>query len=229
MASPTVVAERGESGPGADTVLVAVGNPGHVEQLFWTAADLARRESGSVHVVRVVAKGRDSPFGVFDDETIGEEFTWGSRVVLDRTPEAGRHLDVDVSGRMVVDRSVSHGIVATAAAVEADAVIVGWSGERRRSDAILGTNVDALVERAPTTCTSSGSGRPPTASIASRPGRRRATRHPGGGGRPRHRGRERRTTEAPVRRRRWDGSGDCTRPHRDDDRVPGGGECSGRG
>ena len=51
-------------------VLVAVSDPAHVEQLVRTAGDLARLGSGLVRVVTVAVKPHDSPFGVFDDETI---------------------------------------------------------------------------------------------------------------------------------------------------------------
>lgn len=149
MPAPTTVAEVGKPPTAGEAILVAVGNPNHVEQLLRTAADLALQEEGSVHVVSVVAKAHDSPFGVFDDETIGEEFSGDSHAVLERAVDTGRRLGVDVSGRVVVDRSVSHGVVATADAIDADAVLVGWSGLTHSSDVVLGTNVDAIIERAP--------------------------------------------------------------------------------
>lgn len=149
MSSPTIVAEVGDRPTEGYAILVAVGNPEHAAQLLRTAADIARGEGGSIHVVSVVAKAQDSPFGVFADETIGEEFAAGSRRALERSVDAGRDLAVDVSGRVVVDQSVSQGVLATAGEIDADGILIGWSDGTRRSDAVLGTNVDAIVERAP--------------------------------------------------------------------------------
>jgi len=40
-------------------------------------------------------------------------------------------------------------VLATARAIDADAILLGWADGDRRSDAVLGTNVDTIVERAP--------------------------------------------------------------------------------
>lgn len=149
MREPTTVEAAGEPATDGYTLLVAVGNPENVEQLLRTAADLARQEGGSIHVVSVVAKDYDSPFGVFDDETIREEFPGDRRAVLERAVAAGDRHEVPVSGEVVVGRSVSGAIVETANAVDADALLVGWTGPTRRTDAVLGSSVDALLERAP--------------------------------------------------------------------------------
>lgn len=149
MARPTTVHEVGSLSPTTPTVLVAVDNPDHAAQLLRTARDLANRRGGTVHVVCVVSKAQDSPFGVFEDETIATEFDGGTHAVLDRAVDAGRALDLDVSGRVVVANSVHGGVIGTAEAVSADAVLIGWSGSTDRANAVLGTNVDAVIERAP--------------------------------------------------------------------------------
>jgi len=100
-------------------------------------------------VVSVVAKDRDSPFGIFDDETIRREFAGDRREVLDRAIDAGQRHGVDVSGRVVVARSVHRGVRETARDMDADAILIGWAGRTRRAEAVLGTNVDTLVERTP--------------------------------------------------------------------------------
>jgi nucleotide-binding universal stress UspA family protein len=126
-------------------VLVAVGNPEHVEQLVRTAGDLAHGGSGRVRIVTVVAKPRDSPFGVFDDETIRREFAAEGHDLIERaeTPPG-----VDVEREVVVARSVAGGLLSAVEESDPAALVVGWHGRSRRTDALLGTTVDRLVERA---------------------------------------------------------------------------------
>jgi len=132
--------ERRSDGP----VLVAVEDPEHVQQLVRTAGDLARFGSGSVRIVTVVAKPHDSPFGIFDDDTIRREFGGDSRQLIERAsvPEG-----VTVERDVIVDRSVARGLLAAVAESDPAALVVGWR-ERSGTDAVLGTTVDTLVERA---------------------------------------------------------------------------------
>lgn len=127
-------------------VLVAVGNPEHVQQLVRTAGDLAAAGSGTVRIVTVVAKPRDSPFGVFADETIRREFAGDSHDLVERpeTPPG-----VTVEREVVVGRSVAGGILSAVEETDPAALVVGWQGRSGRADALLGTTVDRLVERAP--------------------------------------------------------------------------------
>lgn len=137
--------------PGSDEyrLLVAVRAPDTVAQLMRTATDLARLRGGSVHVVSVVHKPYESPFRLFDDETIRAEFAGDRRAILDRAVEAGEDASVEVTGSVVVSRSIADGILRTARSVDADALLVGWQ-QPGRHDGILGTTVDTLVERART-------------------------------------------------------------------------------
>jgi nucleotide-binding universal stress UspA family protein len=128
----------------AGAVLVAVSDPAHVEQLVRTAGDLARLGSGLVRVVTVAVKPHDSPFGVFDDETIRREFADKSHELLaGATTPAG----VGVERRVVVARSVAGGIVSAVEQWNPSALVVGWTGTTSRRDAVFGTTVDRLVER----------------------------------------------------------------------------------
>jgi nucleotide-binding universal stress UspA family protein len=128
-------------------VMVAVEDPDQVQQLVRTAGDLARLGSGIVRLVTVVVKPYDSPFGVFTDETIIREFAADSHDLLERaTPPA----DVDVVRDLVVARSVAKGILRAVKQSEPRALVIGWEADPSRSDAILGTTVDAVLERAPT-------------------------------------------------------------------------------
>lgn len=132
-------------------MLVAIGNPAHVQQLVRTAGDLARDgpriggSPGTVRLVTVVVKSHDSPFGVFDDETIVREFADDSHELLRmaETPPGVR-----VERDVVVARSVSRGVLSAVDETDPSALVVGWHERTRRTDALLGTTVDRLVERA---------------------------------------------------------------------------------
>jgi nucleotide-binding universal stress UspA family protein len=125
-------------------VLVGAENPDHVQQLVRTAGDLARLGGGVVRLVTVVVKPYESPFAVFDDETILREYAGDSHDLLARaTPPEGVTVERDV----VVARSPARGLLAAVEEIDPAALVVGWQ-ERSRTDAVLGTTVDRLVERA---------------------------------------------------------------------------------
>jgi nucleotide-binding universal stress UspA family protein len=127
-------------------VLVGVGNPEAAQQLVRTAGDLAVLGDGTVRLVTVAVKPHDSPFGVFADETIVDEFAAESHALLDQvTTPAGVTLEREV----VTARSVAKGLLAAIEERDPAALVVGWHGRRRRSDAVLGSTIDTLVERAP--------------------------------------------------------------------------------
>ncbi|MUV85791.1 universal stress protein [Natronomonas sp. CBA1123] len=129
-------------------VVVAVGNPDHVEQLVRTAGDLARARDGRIRLVSVVVKSHDSPFEVFSDETIRREYSGDRQALLDRATAAAPS-DVPVEAELVVAKSVAAGVLDAVAAPSVEALFVGWHGPSRRSEVVLGTSVDRLLRRAP--------------------------------------------------------------------------------
>lgn len=129
-------------------VLVAVANPEHAVQLVRTAGDLARASDSAVRIVSIVVKSRDSPFAVYSDDAIIERYSGRSREIVDRAVDVSPD-DVAVSGELVVGRSVADGILTTVERTDPRALVVGWEDRTRRTDAVLGTTVDRLIERAP--------------------------------------------------------------------------------
>ena len=129
-------------------VLVAVGSPSHVEQLVRTAGDLARLEDGVVRIVSITVKPHSSPFSLYTDETIIEEYPGNSREILERAIEVAPD-DVTVESEVNVARSIVDGIVTAVTESRARALVVGWRERRHRTNAVLGTTVDQLLERVP--------------------------------------------------------------------------------
>lgn len=136
------------SDPGGEyRVLVALGNPAHAEQLVRTAADLARREGGSLFVVSVVLKQHGSPVALLDDDVIVEEFSGDRREILDRAVATVGD-GVTIEGEVRVGSDLARVLLRAASDHDCDAILVGWR-ERSRTDAVFGSNVDRIVGRAP--------------------------------------------------------------------------------
>ena len=129
-------------------VLVAIANPEHAEQLARTAGDLARATDGVVQIVSVVVKSHESPFSVYTDDAIIEQYSGDAQETLDRATRVAPD-DVTVTGELVVGNSVSDGLLTAIKRTDARALVVGWEERRGRAGAVLGTTVDRLLERAP--------------------------------------------------------------------------------
>lgn len=133
------------NGPNSERpVLVGVESLDNVQQLVRTAGDLARLGAGRVRLVTVAVKGADSPFSVLTDERIVRQFAEASHELLDRveTPEG-----VTVERDVLVARSAAKGLLAAVKESDPAALVVGWR-EGSGTDAVFGTTVDTLVERA---------------------------------------------------------------------------------
>ncbi|QIO24155.1 universal stress protein [Haloarcula sp. JP-L23] len=129
-------------------VAVSVAESDQIGQLMRTAIDIARDRDGDVFVISVVGESRSSPFWVFRDEVIKEEFSGDRRELLDRAIAIAEGTNVDVDGRLVVADSVASGILTAATDCDADAILMGWHA-RRHSDILMGHIVDDVVASAP--------------------------------------------------------------------------------
>lgn len=129
-------------------ILVAVANPDHAEQLVRTAGDLARVTDGLVQIVSVIAKPHSSPFSLYTDDTIIEQYSGTSQKILNKATKVAPD-DVTVTSELIVGRSIADGVLTAVGQTNARALVVGWQERKRRTDAVLGTTIDRLIERAP--------------------------------------------------------------------------------
>lgn len=129
-------------------LLVAVGNPETARQLCRTAVDVAEANGGEILVLSAVIHSRDSPFAVFSDESIVQQFGGQQQALLDRAVDEVEKTDVPVSGELRVGTDLARTIIETMEEHESDAVLMGWR-ERPRSDFVLGSNVDQVITEAP--------------------------------------------------------------------------------
>jgi nucleotide-binding universal stress UspA family protein len=131
------------------TLLVAVANPAHVDQLMRTAVDLARDRDGQIRVVSVVHKHVTSPFLIFSGEQIKREFADDQHAVLDAAVDAAGDAPVPVGRSLLVGSNVSDALLSAVQDADADALLIGWQDRPRPADVVLGTNVDRVLRSAP--------------------------------------------------------------------------------
>lgn len=129
-------------------VLVAVAHPGRVEQLVRTASDLARLGSGTVQIVSIVSKPRASPVSLYSDKTIIERFAQETQEIIEKATQVAPD-DVTVEREILVDRSVSEGLLTAIDRADPAAIVIGMQEGKSRTGAIIGTNIDRLIKRAP--------------------------------------------------------------------------------
>ncbi|MFB6123614.1 MAG: amino acid permease [Haloferacaceae archaeon] len=139
--APTLVheapADRRES-----RLLVPIANPDSVEQLMRTALDIAQDRNAEIEVVSVVTVPQQTPLSE------GRQFIEHERAIIDEAVEFAAGSAVPVSGKIRIGHDVAKAILNTVEQDEADLVLMGWRGQGRRTDFVLGSNVDEVVTNA---------------------------------------------------------------------------------
>lgn len=141
-----------EDAPAADpqyTLVVALSNPAHVDQIMRTAIDVAADHDGTIRVVNVIHKHAMSPFLLFSEERIKREFAGDQGAVLDQAVALAEEQSIPVSRSLLVGSDVSKAILSVVESADADGLLLGCQERSRPSDIVLGTTVDPLVRRAP--------------------------------------------------------------------------------
>jgi len=140
--TPAVVTERAPEDREYQ-IVVPVSNPENVEQFMRTAIDLAQENDGEILVMSVVTVPQQTPIAE------GRAFVDEKREVIDEAMSFAEDENVPVSGTVRIGHDVSTAILNTLEQQSSDAVLLGWRGRGRRRDAVLGSNVDAVVTGAP--------------------------------------------------------------------------------
>ncbi|GAA0645282.1 amino acid permease [Salarchaeum japonicum] len=140
--TPAVVTERAPEDREYQ-IVVPVSNPENVEQFMRTAIDLAQENDGEILVMSVVTVPQQTPIAE------GRAFADEKREVIDEAMSFAEDENVPVSGTVRIGHDVSTAILNTLEQQSSDAVLLGWRGRGRRRDAVLGSNVDAVVTGAP--------------------------------------------------------------------------------
>lgn len=131
------------------TLVVALANPANVEQLMRTGLDLAAENNVEIRAISVIHRPATSPFLLYPDERIRQEFGDEERAVLDAAMAIAEERSVPVGRKLLVGSNISDTILSAVDEADADALLLGWQERPRPSDIVLGTTVDPLVRKAP--------------------------------------------------------------------------------
>ena len=141
------VAPKSTLDPDADgyRVVVPVSNPKTQGSLirYAAASAAARDRPGEIIAVNVIEVPPQTSPAQVEPERIERQ-----RQLLDGVREAAEGLDVAVRTRAIVGRRAGETLLNVLEEEAADHVLLGWAGDRRRRDVILGSTIDPVLERA---------------------------------------------------------------------------------
>ena len=140
--TPTLTTEQTPADRDSQLV-VPIANPESAEQLMSTAIDVARDMNAEIHVISVVTVPQQTPLNE------GRRFVDDEREVLEEAMARAEGADVPVRGTIRIGHDVAPAILNTVEQHDSDAVLMGWRGRGRRTDFVLGSNVDRIVTQAP--------------------------------------------------------------------------------
>ncbi len=153
--STSLVGEAIASEPAAETedesvyrVVVPVANPVTEETLIRYAAASAYGHDGPTELVAVnviEVPPQMSP----EQIELEEERVERQQELLDSARGTAEALDIPLRTRAMVGRNAGSALLSVIEEEEADHVLMGWGGKRRRRDAIFGSTLDPVIERAP--------------------------------------------------------------------------------
>ena len=128
-------------------VVVPVANPATEKPLVQYAAAGAAAHDGPTEVVAVniiEVPPQTSPAQI----ELEEERVERQRELLASARDTASDLDVALRTRAIVGRNAGETLLSVIDEEEADHVLLGWSGERRRRDVLFGSTIDPVLERA---------------------------------------------------------------------------------
>ena len=129
-------------------VVVPVSNPDTERPLIrYAAASASSRDRDAelvaVNVIEVPPQMSPSQIE-FEEERVENQ-----RTLLENARDVAEELDVAVRTRAVVGRRAGESLLSVIAEEDADHVLLGWAGERRRRDVLFGSTIDPVLERSP--------------------------------------------------------------------------------
>lgn len=132
-------------------VVVPIANPETQKNLLRLAAVNAHTHAGeeepeivAINVVQVPSQTSLEQNVQFEEERIETQ-----QKLLESAHEAAADLDVNLRTRAIVGRDIGRSVLSVVEEEEADHVLLGWQGRRRRRDVVFGSTIDPVLERAP--------------------------------------------------------------------------------
>lgn len=138
-----VVSEEREPIERPHQVLVPIANPESAKPLVQLGSAIARRNDGEVLLTSIVTVPVQTPL---ED---GQRFVGNQREMLAKAMTYAPD-DVPIHRTVTLGRSVGRSITNVARQRDADLVLLGWRGRRKRTrESVLGSTIDYVVENPP--------------------------------------------------------------------------------
>lgn len=129
-------------------IVVPIAQPDAQQNWLWMAAAMGVDED-DVEIIPVNVVTVPEQTALEQDLEFEAERIERQNELLQIAEDAVGYFKVGVRTHAVVGRDVSEAILHVIEDERADLVVLGWHGERKRTDFILGSNIDPIVERAP--------------------------------------------------------------------------------
>ncbi len=129
-------------------IVVPIANPQSQRALLRLAAANATNEPDSEVIAMNVITVPDQT-ALAQEVTYEQERIKRQQAILDEAEGIAEELGVGLRTRAIVARDVGTAILKVIEEEDADGVVMGWSGSRKRRDRVLGSNIDRIIERAP--------------------------------------------------------------------------------
>ncbi|ELY45280.1 amino acid permease [Natronorubrum bangense] len=129
-------------------VVVPISNPETQQLLIKYAAASAASQDGETELVAInviEVPPQMSPAQI----ELEQERVESQQALLENARDVAEELDVPVRTRAIVGRHAGDTLLSVLTEENADHVLLGWSGERRRRDVLFGSTIDPVLERAP--------------------------------------------------------------------------------
>ncbi len=129
-------------------VVVPLSNPETEQPLVrYAAASASGRDSGAeLVVVNVIEVPQQTAPSQLDLE---EERVQRQQELLESARDTAEQLDVNLRTRAIVGRNAGDAVLSIIDDEDADHVLLGWAGPRRRRDVLFGSTIDPILEQAP--------------------------------------------------------------------------------
>ncbi len=142
--------------PTADTetetpyrIVVPVANPATERGLLRLAAASAARQDRDAEIIAANIITVPDQTSLAQEVSYEQERIKRQQELLEQAEDIAQELGVGLRTRAVVGRDIGETILRIIEQEEADDVVMGWSGTRKRRERVLGSNIDKIIERAP--------------------------------------------------------------------------------
>ncbi len=140
--TPVLIEERLRVDRERFSVLVPVANPENVENLLNVAKSILETQPGELILLHVVTVPGQIPV------SLGHEFVEETRPLMDHTTHIAEEMGMTPNIVLRVGRRAANAIIDTVEDYNANFVVMGWGGQSRDPQTVVGTNIDRIVKEA---------------------------------------------------------------------------------